>query len=770
VGRVRHASVRDRRRPDLPRLLVPALALTAVLVFAVPLASAVAPVANPDAESTQEDAGVDIDVLENDTPGAPEDTLSVATFTQPTNGVVTKNLDETLRYVPNANFNGEDEFTYTAQNQVPEPSGQATVTVTVTAVNDGPVAGDDTLTVAEDASATAVPDLLLDDSPGPADESAQTLTVTAASDPANGSTSVSATAVQYTPDSNYFGPDSFTYTVCDDSPTNLSCDSATVSVTVTPVNDAPDAVDDAVTITAAGATFDVRSNDSKGPANESAQTLTPSIVTPPASGTTTVNPNGTITYTPGETTAGNLSLVYQVCDDGAPSLCDQATVAIEALPRLAISDSTVIEGDSGATQATFQASLNAAFTKQVTVGYATASGSAMSGADFQAASGSLAFAPGELVKSVVVNVVGDQGVEPDETFFVDLSSPVNATISDGRGAATIRNDDTGGCDLTGTRGSDRLVGTAASETICGLGGNDTIDGGGGDDLISGGAGNDRIDGGAGSDTITGDAGNDRIEGGTGDDAIDGDAGNDRISGDAGGDAIEGGGGNDTVLGLADSDTIDGGAGNDVVRGGGGADTIDGHGGNDRLFGDGDDDRLDGGAGSDRVLGDAGNDWVDGGPGHDGGRPGPAGAGVFGGSGNDTLRGEGGNDVFTGGSGNDTVLGGGGVDLVLYSSARGGVSVDLTRGRATGDGRDRVLAVEDVEGSRFGDTLVGSSAANTLAGGAGNDRLEGRGGPDTLLGGPGNDRLRGEGGFDTLVGGSGGDRCDVGPRGGRTRSC
>ena len=58
-----------------------------------------------------------------------------------------------------------------------------------------------------------------------------------------------------------------------------------------------------------------------------------------------------------------------------------------------------------------------------------------------------------------MNVVGDQSVEPDETFFVDLSNPANATISDGRGAATIRNDDTGGCDLTGTRGSDRLVGT-----------------------------------------------------------------------------------------------------------------------------------------------------------------------------------------------------------------------------------------------------------------------------------------------------------------------
>jgi Ca2+-binding RTX toxin-like protein len=556
----------------------------------------------------------------------------------------------------------------------------------------------------------------------------------------------------------------FTYTVEDD---EFFTPVGNVTVTVTPVNDAPVALADSYTVTSAGATFDVRTNDSKGPANESSQTLAaPTLETAPPSGAATVNPNGTITYTPASTFAGNVVFTYKVCDDGttngAPDpMCANATVAIEVLPALAVADLTVIEGDSGATAATLQVSLNSAFGKAVTVSYATANGSAFSGADYAAASGGLTFAPGELVKSVAVNVVGDPAIEPDETFFLDLSGAVNASIGDGRGAATIRNDDSAGCDITGTAGADRLTGTAASETICGLGGNDRIDGGGGDDLISAGPGNDSVDGGSGNDTLTGGAGNDRMSGGPGDDAIDGDAGNDTISGDAGGDAIEGGSGTDTISGGAGSDTIDGGGGSDVVRGGGGADTIDGHGGNDRLFGDADNDRVDGGAGSDRVRGDDGNDWVDGGGGNDGGRPGAPGAGVFGGPGNDTLRGEGGNDVFTGGAGNDTTLGGGGTDLVVFASARASVSVDLTRGRATGDGRDRVRTVENVTGSRFADTLVGNSTANVLAGGAGNDRIFGRGGRDTLLGGPGNDTLRGEGG---------GDTCIVGPGGGSTSSC
>jgi PKD repeat protein len=146
-----------------------------------------------------------------------------------------------VSYEPDADYFGPDSFTYTISDGN-GGSDTATVSITVTEVNDAPVAGDDSDTVAEDGSVST--GVLANDSKGPANESGQTLTVTLVSDPAHGSTSTNGTTVSYTPDANYNGPDSFTYTVCDDGTTDGAadplCDTATVSMTVTEVNDAPD--------------------------------------------------------------------------------------------------------------------------------------------------------------------------------------------------------------------------------------------------------------------------------------------------------------------------------------------------------------------------------------------------------------------------------------------------------------------------------------------------------------------------------------------------
>ncbi len=110
-------------------------------------------------------------------------------------------------------------------------------------------------------------------------------------------------------------------------------------------------------------------------------------------------------------------------------------------PSLSIGDVSVTEGDSGRTQALFTASLSTPSGRTVTVDYATANGSAMAGNDYTAASGTLSFAPGETTKSINVWVTGDAAVEADETFRVDLSNATDATIADGQGTGTIRNDD-----------------------------------------------------------------------------------------------------------------------------------------------------------------------------------------------------------------------------------------------------------------------------------------------------------------------------------------
>jgi len=85
--------------------------------------------------------------------------------------------------------------------------------------------------------------------------------------------------------------------------------------------------------------------------------------------------------------------------------------------------------------------LSATYGQTVSVDFATAGGSATSGSDYQADTGTLIFAPGETSKTVTVLVNGDRLAEPNETFSVNLSSPNNATISDGRGTGTIVDDE-----------------------------------------------------------------------------------------------------------------------------------------------------------------------------------------------------------------------------------------------------------------------------------------------------------------------------------------
>jgi len=85
--------------------------------------------------------------------------------------------------------------------------------------------------------------------------------------------------------------------------------------------------------------------------------------------------------------------------------------------------------------------LSAVSSQSVTVNFATANNTATAGSDYVATSGTLTFNPGDTTKPITVVVNGDTTVEPNETFFVNLSNAVNATIADGQGVGTILNDD-----------------------------------------------------------------------------------------------------------------------------------------------------------------------------------------------------------------------------------------------------------------------------------------------------------------------------------------
>ncbi len=145
---------------------------------------------------------------------------------------------------------------------------------------------------------------------------------------------------------------------------------------------------------------------------------------------------------------------------------------------------------------------------------------------------------------------------------------------------------------------------------------------------------------------------------------------------------------------------------------------------------GGEDEVTGTASRDVVFGDGGDDTLLAGAGHDD---------LYGGYGADRLQ---------GGAGNDWIDGGAGKDAALYGDAVYGVSVDLAASAASGGaGRDTLVGIENVGGSRFADRLSGNGLSNVLLGEEGGDRLTGLGGDDFLYGGTGRD---------TLLGGAGGD--------------
>jgi hypothetical protein len=134
---------------------------------------------------------------------------------------------------------------------------------------------------------------------------------------------------------------------------------------------------------------------------------------------------------------------------GAPIADGQAIGTIidnDNPPTIVIGDVSRAEGNSGTTSFWFSVSLATPSSNEVRVNYATASGSATgagSNRDYQSASGTVVFQPGQVSKTVTVPVYGDTRNESNETFLVNLSQPVNATIADGQAVGTILNDDGG---------------------------------------------------------------------------------------------------------------------------------------------------------------------------------------------------------------------------------------------------------------------------------------------------------------------------------------
>jgi negative regulator of genetic competence, sporulation and motility len=164
---------------------------------------------------------------------------------------------------------------------------------------------------------------------------------------------------------------------------------------------------------------------------------------------------GTLTFNPGETAKtisipiiddliyeGNEAFYLNLSNPTNATIIDDQGIGIivdyNDEPTLSINDVTVNEDDGAAT---FTVMLSNPSSFPVTVDYSTADGTATGGSDYTAISGTLTFNPGEIAQIISVPINDDHIYEGDETFYLNLSNPINATIIDDQGIGIILNDD-----------------------------------------------------------------------------------------------------------------------------------------------------------------------------------------------------------------------------------------------------------------------------------------------------------------------------------------
>jgi hypothetical protein len=286
-------------------------------------------------------------------------------------------------------------------------------------------------------------------------------------------------------------------------------------------------------------------------------------------------------------------------------------------PTLSITGTSVTEGDSATTQATFTVTLSAAAIHQVTVDYASADGTAVAPGDYQGTSGNLAFAPGTTSRSIAVEVVGDTIEEAEEQFTVALSNAVGASIATGTGTTSILDDD-------GSEPVDPLPGCVPAEgDVCGSDGSDALTIGSASD--EDGDGTVKVFLGKGNDVvcIEGSVALDvHVFGGGGNDAVEVSDCAEQQQGLYGSLAVATGGPRVFFWGGPGNDIAFGGSRRDVFRGNAGDDSLYGLGGRDLIYGRAGRDRLWGGRGSDALFGGRGRDQIYCGRGTDSGKVGP----------------------------------------------------------------------------------------------------------------------------------------------------
>ena len=274
-------------------------------------------VATPDQDATLVNTPVTTNPVTNNDTDPNGDTFDVTEFTQPSNGSVVLNADNTFTYTPNNNFTGIDVFTYTiCDNGTPTACDETTVTITVNGVN-----ADDDEDVTDINTPVIITVLNNDEDPN-----GNTFAITQITDqPNNGTVTINPNGtITYTPNEDFTGTDVFDYQICDNG-NPVACDIATVTVTINPDNNSVIANND-FDITNINTPVVVNAFDND--IDPQGDNFTVTTFTQPANGTAVYNNDGTFTYTPDTDFFGTDVFTYNICDDNNPQACDIATVTI----------------------------------------------------------------------------------------------------------------------------------------------------------------------------------------------------------------------------------------------------------------------------------------------------------------------------------------------------------------------------------------------------------------------------------------------------------
>ena len=243
---------------------------------------------------------------------ADSDSLTFSLASQPSHGSATLE-GAVVTYIPDTNHNGSDSFTFKVNDGTAD-SSTATISLTIAAINDAPVAQDQTLSVNEDQTLTLVLDI------SDIDQDSLTYTVT---QPSHGQLSGTAPDLTYRPNANYYGSDSFSFQASDGV---VSSSLATVTITIQSVNDAP--VADSLSFELVGSasqTLTLNGSD------VDSSSLSYQLVTPPTAGTLSQFDGASVIYTPNRGTVGSDQFTFKVIDDlETESQAATVTLAVNA--------------------------------------------------------------------------------------------------------------------------------------------------------------------------------------------------------------------------------------------------------------------------------------------------------------------------------------------------------------------------------------------------------------------------------------------------------